>query len=100
MLMMMAQPNRDWTIEILVGELRASEPLVADLLKRFQRTGLVLNDNADVWRWRPATQELEELSQSVARAHSVTPFAVVQTIVEAPGYQLREFSDAFRLRKD
>ena len=100
MLTMMAQSGRDWDVDALVRELRASEPLIKGLLDRFQQAGLVARNDGGTWRWQPASAEIVDLSRRTAEAHAVTPFAVVKVLAEAPGDRLREFADAFRLRKD
>ena len=59
-----------------------------------------MQNNGDSWSWRPATPEMEELAGSVVEAYAVTPFGVIQAIAEAPEDRLRQFADAFRMRKD
>jgi hypothetical protein len=100
MVAMMAEPNRAWSAAELVRELRASDTVISRLLDRFQQIGLAIEGKDHTWHWRPAAPELEELANGVARAYAVTPFGVIQAIAEAPESRLRQFADAFRLRKD
>jgi hypothetical protein len=100
MLTLKTDPDRTWTAQMLVRELRANDVLVSGLLDRFQLMGLSIKNDEDVWCWRPATPELETLAQGVAEAYAVTPFSVIQTIAAVPENRLRQFSDAFKLRKD
>jgi hypothetical protein len=100
MLLMMAQPEKAWTIEMLVRELRATHTLVAGLLERFQRSELATETPPGTWRWSAATDELRHITKELAAAHAVTPFAVIQAIANAPELRLRQFADAFRIRKD
>jgi hypothetical protein len=100
MLAMRAEPERAWTAELLVRELRASDRLIARLLYRFQDIGLVVKHDTDTWHWQPAVAEMEALSRDIAEAYAVTPFGVIQAIAEAPNENLRQLADAFRLRKD
>lgn len=97
---MSAQPEREWSVEDLVRELRASTLLVPAVLQQFERSGLIAKEKGDKWRWDPKTPELAQLAKDVALAHAVTPFTVIQTIVDAPSYRLRQFADAFQLRKE
>jgi hypothetical protein len=99
MLTLMREPDRSWTVEALVRELRASSAVISPLLSRFVRIGLAIETDGD-WTWRPATPEMEELAGKVAHAYAVTPFGVIQAIAEAPEDRIRGFADAFRLRKD
>jgi hypothetical protein len=100
MLTMMRQPDRAWTIDALVRQLRATDALIGGLLDRFQRAGLAARTGDDHWTWRPASPDLGELCRRTAEAHAATPFAVIQTIAEAPAQSLVEFANAFRLRRD
>lgn len=99
MLTLMQEPDRAWTADALVRELRASVPLVDQILARFLHLGLIARA-VEGWYWRPATAEVEQLARGVAEAYAVTPFGVIQAIVEAPADSLKLFADAFRLRKD
>jgi hypothetical protein len=98
MLVMRENPTHPWTANALRLELRASDSLIASLLDRFERTGLAVREG-DIWCWRPAVPEIEQLSRAVADAYAVTPFGVIQAIAEAPEDRLRQFADAFRLQK-
>lgn len=100
MLRMSAAPARDWAVDVLVRELRASDPLVAGVLDQFQRSGLTTKNADGTWRWQPATPELKRAADGLLEAHAVTPVAVIQAIVDAPRGRLSDFADAFRLRKD
>ena len=100
MLAMRAESDQPWSVDALVRELRASPPLIEELLDRFQRIGLAMRQDDLTWCWQPATPEMVELAKGVAEAYAVMPFGVIQAIAEAPEDRLRQFADAFRLRKD
>ena len=84
MLALRASPHQDWSVEGLVRELRASPPLIADLLDRFEKSRLVKRRDPDAWRWHPATRELESVADRIAKAYAVRPVSVIQMIAEAP----------------
>jgi hypothetical protein len=100
MLTLMQTPERAWSVQELVQELRASFRLVDDLLlPRFEKVGLIVKESDKTWIWRPATPELDELAKGIAEAYAVTPFGVIQTIAEAPQDRIQDFADAFLLRR-
>lgn len=99
MLFLQAHADRSWSPEALTLELRASLPLVTELLHHFQRSGLVVAAEAAEWRWRPASTELSACANAIASAHARTPFQVINAILDAPDERLRTFADAFKLRK-
>lgn len=99
MLKMAAAPDRDWTVPALVQELRASERAIAANLERFQRSQLIREGTPGTWRWQPV-DTMHDVCRQLIAAYGITPFAVIQAIAEAPEQRLRQFADAFRLRKD
>lgn len=98
LLILTKQPEQQWTVDSLVRQMRGSTSLVAGLLDRFQREGLIASPSAGHWQWKPATPELRTLSMQIAEAYARTPFAVIQAIAEAPNPSVMDFADAFRLR--
>jgi hypothetical protein len=99
MLFIRAQADRSWTAEALTLQLRASLPLVTELLQHFERLGLVLAQDAAAWKWQPASAELSARADAIANAHARTPFQVINAILDTPNERLRTFADAFKLRK-
>lgn len=91
--------ERGWSAAALTAELRASLPLVTDLLERFQQAGLVAQQDGQ-WSWRPARPELADLARAAAEAYEQTPQQVIKLIFSAPNDRVRLFADAFKLRKD
>lgn len=100
MLTLMADSSRCWTAAEITRELRANETLIASLLERFQSSGLVARNEDGAWQWHPANPEIGELAGRTAKAHGVTPFAVIQALADAPSRSLHDFANSFRLRKD
>jgi hypothetical protein len=99
MLFLRARADRSWSAEELTLELRASVPLVSELLQQFERSGLIIPAENDRWMWRPANAELSACADAVASAHARTPFQVINAILDTPNDRLRTFADAFKLRK-
>jgi hypothetical protein len=94
-----ANPLRAWSTDELVRELRASVMVVAELLPRFKKLGLVDSPEAGRWSWRPASTELEKLAEAVARAYATTPLALIKAVTQ-PNSQIHLLADAFKLKDD
>lgn len=86
-----------WRTESLVRELRASGPLIADNLRRLQASGLVEEDQG-VWRFAPATPELERFCSQLAEAYQTRPVSVINMIA-APN-PVQDLADAFKFNSD
>ena len=96
-LLLRRRPDAIWRTETLVRELRASVPLIADNLKRLQASGLVAEDQG-VWRWAPASPELERFCDQLAEAYQTRPVTVINMIA-APN-PVQDLADAFNFSSD
>ena len=92
---MRANPDRVWTVEKLVAELRANVTLVSDCLSGLERAGLVIGEEG-VYRYAPASPLLRTLCDELEAAYRERPVAVVNTITRRRPDPLRGFADSFR----
>ncbi len=83
MLILRAEPERRWSLEALVRELRASRPLIAELLDRFEKTGLAKRGEAGGWHWHLARSDLKAVTDRIAADYAVRPVSVIQMIAQA-----------------
>lgn len=90
------EPDRSWTPEALVADLRASGPLVEDCLATLERGGLIAQVDGS-WRYRPASTTLGDLVERLARTYAERPFSVTSIITRKGSGALRGFADSFRL---
>ena len=93
-------PDRPWTPDELVRELRGSGPVVDQSLTALQAAGLIVGDIDGAVRFLPASPDLIRLAKAVERAYSDKPGAVRRAILSAPNDKLQTFADAFKLKKD
>lgn len=100
LLLLRRDPARAWRAEDVTRELRSSLLIVADALLSFKKLGLVGEDADRLYQYRPATPELDDLVNELAKAYAEAPVAVTEVIFAAPDRKLRLFADAFRLKKD
>ncbi len=92
---MRANPDRVWTVDKLVAELRANMTLVGDCLGGLERAGLVIGEEG-VYRYAPASPLLRTLCDELEAAYRERPVAVVNTITRRRSDPLRGFADSFR----
>lgn len=96
MLRLHREPERSWTPEGLVADLRASGPLVDDCLASLERAGLIAQLDGS-WRYRPASRTLGELVDRLALTYAERPFSVTGVITRRGSGALKGFADSFRL---
>jgi hypothetical protein len=96
LLLMRGVPDRIWSAAALTGELRASLPMVEDILRRLETLRLIGRD-AEGWIYRPATPDLDSLCARADHAYRQKPFAMISMIGRGESV-LRDLANAFRLR--
>ena len=99
LLFLRSRAESAWSAATLTRELRASEPVVRGSLGLFRAAGLVSEDADGKVRFAPASPDLDRLVRDVAECYATHPVAISDEIY-APDSRIRNFADAFRLKKD
>lgn len=98
LLLLRAAPGKAWTprqvARALVTQVEPSEEWLAEMT----RTQLLVSDGR-VYRYAPATAELEASVDGLAKSYAKYRVAVVALIFSKPSERVRTFSDAFRIRR-
>ena len=100
LLFLRSHPDRTFSIEDLVRELRGSRPVVTQSMAALQAGGLVVVEAQDLVRFAPASPELVRLAEAVERAYRERPGELRRAILAAPNEKLQTFADAFRFKRD
>jgi hypothetical protein len=98
LLLLRRDPAHCWSPAELVRELRASNSLVIDNLRRFEASGLIAPENG-CFRFAPASPVLEGLCAELEAAYRERPVSVINMIAK-PGGPLQSLADAFRFKGD
>ena len=98
LLLLRRNPNEDWDAAKTAKRLYASEQEVADVLARLCADGLLICSYG-IYRYGCASVELERMVDRLAEvyAHHLIP---VTNMIHTKPSRIREFADAFKLRKD
>lgn len=96
LLLLRGAPDRSWSEAALTAELRASLAMVEDLLPRLMALELVAQE-AEGWRYRPSSTELDGLCARTEAAYRQKPFAMISLIGRGQA-SLRDLANAFRLK--
>jgi hypothetical protein len=97
LLLMRANPDKSWDVPSVARRLYTNEALIAGPFSRFCDEGL-LTCADHIYKYAP-TPELGAMVEKLAEAHSRHLIAVTNLIHTKPR-RIREFADAFKLRKD
>lgn len=96
LLLMRRDPGRVWSVAELVGELRASTTLVADVLRDFETSGLVAPEG-ERFQCASAGPVVEALCVQLEAAYRKRPVAVINLIAK-PNHPLQSLADAFKFK--
>lgn len=99
LLLLRRDPQRSWTSDALVRELRGSIALVSEGLASLSGLGLVSRADSEVYAYRPESRELDELVSALVEIYARKPTAVLRAIFTSPTDKIQSFSDAFLLRR-
>ena len=95
LLLLRRRADEAWRAEDLVRELRASMPLITGCLGKLQESRLVTHEGG-VWRFGPATPELELFCEQLAEAYQTRPVTLI-SLIAAPS-QVQDLADAFKFK--
>lgn len=96
LLLFASKPEKIWTVEQLVNELRSSQPSISQRLQKLLEVGCITR-NAETFCFAPASPEKAELCQKLALAYREYRVRVIELIYRRTD-PLKDFSDAFRLK--
>ena len=100
LLLLRRRADKAWTVDALTGELRSRDKLVAEILAEFVQRGLVAAENSNTFRYKPASDVLDNLVSELENAYSERRIALIQEIVAAPNEKIQTLADAFRLKRE
>jgi hypothetical protein len=94
-----ADPTQEWTALELSRELRAGPEWTAQELRDFTKRELVAATDVQSPRFRyaPRSPELDNAVAKLAASYPRLRFSIIQIIYSEP---IKDFADAFKLRKD
>ena len=97
-LLLLHRSDRGWTAAGVARELRLNVDQAATILTRLSQNGL-LGEEGDSFRFHPRDPSLVEAVAALAQLYPAYRFAVV-SLIYPPSRPVRDFSEAFRLRKE
>jgi hypothetical protein len=91
--------DQPWQAADIVRELRGSRVVVAEALNNLIAAGLVIQDDAETFRYRAASADADNLVVALERLYAAKPTAVIRKIVTSSATKLQILSDAFRIKE-
>jgi hypothetical protein len=100
LLLLHAQPQREWTAPQIVNELRLDATWTEEQLRNLCTRGILTCTEQPVrtYRYGPSDDALARGIDDLARAYADWRVAVIGLIYSKPMDKIRSFADAFRIR--
>jgi DNA-binding IclR family transcriptional regulator len=99
LLLLRAHADRTWSVEDAGARLYVSPTMASHLLNALAARGLLERDG-ERYRYGPARPELDHVVGDLAATYATKLIAVTRLIHAKPAASVRQFADAFRLRKE
>jgi hypothetical protein len=101
LLMMNRSRDRDWTVAEVAAHNYITLHRADETLAALRRRSLVSNaESTHHFRFSPATQEIADLVDELARCYQVSLSRIATLIHSKPSASVTEFARAFDLKKD
>ena len=97
-LLLRAEPAREWSAADVARRLYLPETRAAELLQQLASAG-VASGAVDAYRYQPAAAELRDMLDRLA-AQYAADLVGVSDLIHSGDKKARQFADAFRWRKD
>jgi hypothetical protein len=99
LLLLRTHADRAWSAHDAGARLYVSSTMAAHLLNTLTARGLLRRDG-DYYRYGPARPEMDDVVNDLAATYVARLIDVTRLIHAKPAASVRQFADAFRLRKE
>jgi len=99
-LLLRENAGRTWNAAETGERLYVSKAVAAHILGVLGARGFLSSEDGERYRYAPASPELAAMTDELAFSYSHHLVAVTHLIHAKPSASVRQFADAFRLRKD
>jgi hypothetical protein len=102
LLLLRANRDQEWSADAVAGRLYISVQETVPLLERLCQDGFLVSKDgkAPRYRYRTRSAEVGQIVDRLADVYAKHLVAVTQLIHSKPRSRVKEFADAFRLRKE
>jgi len=99
LMLLHAERDRPWSVDELCDALACPASWAVAQLDAMADAGLI-QPEGDGWRFAPSNTQLEQATSALQEAYRPQSREVVRFVFATPGRDLKEFSDAFLVRRE
>lgn len=98
LLLLFGQPKKEWTAEDVSRELYTSIDAARKKLAHLQGRGLASKTSESHFTYSPVSEFVGRNVENLAQLYKTRRVTIITLIYSKPSDQIRDFSDAFRLK--
>jgi len=99
-LLLRSETHASWGVQVVARRLYIGEQQAAGLLMSLTEAGIARSSGPQAFRYQPATAELAEMLDKLARTYAADLLGVTRLVHSRIDKRAQHFADAFRWRKD
>lgn len=92
--------DRSWPESEVFKIIQSSHASVTANLRHFVDEGILVQDSQETYRFAPSSPELARMALELVESYRIRRVTVVEALYLMPPDAVRQFADAFRLRKN
>lgn len=107
LLLLCQNPDREWTLNQLTAEIRSTDSSIEKRLNTLYSRHILLRnsldekvENKDIYVFSPSSEEIRKTVVELSEFYKLCPYRIVELIYSRPNHSLRNFANAFKIRKD
>jgi hypothetical protein len=90
---------KKWSVTEVFRAIQSSTASVSQCLELFVKQELLLREGEGLYRFGPGSEEVAKGAMQATRAYRELPVKVIAMIYSQPPDAIRDFAEAFRLKK-
>ena len=98
--LLVGNPARAWSEAEVFKQIQSSPESVGRTMRRFTAEGLFVHEGGSSYRFEPKSPEMARPATELAALYKQHRVAIIEAIYRSPLDPVRQFADAFRIRKD
>lgn len=93
-----ARPDKQWALEELERELRATPQIVREAVQTLVRLGIAAGGNAESCHYAPRDAATDAIVGELLQLYALKPTSVMKAIYASPADRIQTFAEAFKIK--
>jgi hypothetical protein len=100
LLLLKGSPQKEFSVLDVFRVIQSSQNSVATSLGIFTNAGFLIEESGGTYRYEPRNKDVDQAIDALAKAYQERRVTVIEAIYHQASDPVRNFADAFKLRKE